>query len=182
MKYLLIFVSLFFLVSFSTIEAQNIGIGIEAQKYAAGHILGGRIDIGIGDYNNLNVRVGYNFARHEDFGVHQDETGGGWGGSLGFRHYTSPDKSALFLGVRTDLWFNTIDWIDFIGQVDEVSGTTDIVVLQPTIEIGYGFLLNDRILIAPSAAFGWEWNIKVDGADVGEGAILLGGVQVSYRF
>lgn len=180
MKHFLFF-SFLFLFGFTQTFAQNIGIGIEAQKYPAGHILGGRIDIGVGNFNTFNIRVGYNFARHEDFGVHQDETGGGWGGTLGYRHYTSPDKSNWFIGVRTDLWFNTIDWIDFIGQPDEVRGTTDIVVLQPVVEGGYGFLLNDRILIAPSVAFGWEWNIKIEGSDVGEGAILLGGIQVSYR-
>ncbi|MGB0932437.1 MAG: hypothetical protein ACPGVB_16765, partial [Chitinophagales bacterium] len=73
MKHFLFF-SFLFLFVFTQTFAQNIGIGIEAQKYPAGHILGGRIDIGVGEYNTFNIRVGYNFARHEDFGVHQDET------------------------------------------------------------------------------------------------------------
>lgn len=157
------------------------GIGFEAQKYPAGHIIGGRIDLHMGDFNTLNLRVGYNFARHQDFGVHQDEKGGGWGATLGYRHYTSPDRDKWFIGFRTDLWFNTIDWKDFIGMPEEVNGTTKITVLQPVVEGGYAFLLGDNIVVAPSLAFGWEWNIQIKGADVGEGAILLGGVHVGFR-
>jgi len=178
----IVFSLVVFLIGSVYLDAQNVSLGIEAQKYPAGHILGGRIDIGVGDQNDLNFRVGYNFARHQDFGVHEDETGGGWGGSLGFRHYFNPEKTKWFLGIRTDVWFNTIDWKDFIGMPNELRGTTDITVLQPVIEGGYGFLLNKNLFLAPSISFGYEWNARVEGEEVGEGAILLGGVQLSYRF
>ena len=130
-----------FLIGFSWVEAQNVGIGIEAQKYPVGHIWGGRVDITIGIHNTINFRVGYNFARHQDFGVHQDERGGGFGGSVGVRHYTGDEKSKWFIGLRTDLWFNTIDWKDNIGKPNEISGITKITVLQPTLEGGYGFFI-----------------------------------------
>ncbi len=93
------------------------------------------------------------------------------------RHYFGEYRSGWHLGVRTDVWFMDIDWTD-----PNDSGRTDIVVLQPTAQGGYTFLLGNDWVIDATASFGAEINVKETGDPVGQGAILLLGVGTEYRF
>jgi len=63
-----------------------------------------------------------------------------------------------------------------------IEGHTSITVIQPTVELGYLFILGKSLHMTPSIAFGWEWNAKTDGEPTGEGAILLLGISVGKRF
>jgi len=67
-----------------------------------------------------------------------------------------------------DLWFLDIDWKDD----PNLSGSTDVVVLQPTVEGGYAWWLGPGRLEL-LAAVGAEINVDEDGEDVGDGAIGL---------
>ena len=164
-------------------EKTPFDIGFEAQVYPAGFILGTHFEKGITMKDAIHIRFGYNFAYHRDLGVHEDERGGGPGFSLGYRRYFKAPMKGFFLGARNDIWFNTIDWKDNIDMPNELSGTTEITVIQPTAEAGYLFILkNGYWTIAPKIAFGYEINVNQKGADVGEGAILLIGSTFSYRF
>ena len=58
----------------------------------------------------------------------------------------------------------------------------DVTVLQPTIEAGYLYPLNNNFFITPTIAYGFEINIDTDGEDTGEGPILLLGLHVGRRF
>lgn len=159
-------------------------IGIELQAYPTGLLSGIHLEKGFGQREAINLRIGHNFIRHRDLGVHEDERGGGFGFTLGYRHYFSPTFSKFFAGIRSDLWFNKVNWKDNIGTLIEFSGTSNIVVLQPTLEGGYLFLLgqNEDWFLAPSLAFGFEINIANDGADVGQGPIILLGFSMGKRF
>lgn len=177
--------SLFFIFTCVQLSAQEINwqVGIELQAYPAGVIPGLRIEKALNERNALHLRVGYNIARHRDLGVHDNEEGGGVGFTLGYRHYFKADLRGLFLGIRNDVWFNTIDWQDDIDTPIETSGTTELIVLQPTVEGGYNFVFGDNgWAFAPTLGWGWEWNAKEDGAEVGEGAIILGGLNLVKRF
>jgi len=154
-------------------------IGVEIQQYPTGFLYGIKAEFGIKSHHAIDFRVGYNDLDHEDFGVQDSEIGGGFGGSVGYRYYFNPANKKLFLGARTDLWFNDIDWMNF---TDATEGETSIIVLQPTALVGYTFLLNDRFVISPTLALGAEINIKTDGEPVGEGGILLWGLNFLYRF
>jgi len=126
--------------------------------------------------------VGYNVVRHRGLGVHEDERGGGFGGTLGYRYYFKPERKGLLLGIRCDLWRNEVDWRDNIGLITEVNGTSNVTVLQPTAEIGFvRYLKNDLVLI-PTISLGAEINIQTDGAEIGQGAILLLGITLAKRF
>ena len=73
--------------------------------------------------------------------------------------------------------------IKLIGRDEpDLSGTTDIVVLQPTLIGGHVFLIKEKWVITPTLAFGYEINIVENGEPVGQGPILLWGVNVNYRF
>ena len=65
-----------------------------------------------------------------------------------------------------------------VGTPQETSGTTNIVVIQPTAMAGYLFLLNEKWVITPTLAFGFEVNVVEDGEEVGEGAIGLWGINL----
>lgn len=160
-------------------------VGIELQAYPAGFIPGLKFTRFFSPKDAVTIRIGYQFINHQDFGVQDNETGNGFGGTLGYRRYFSTKSKRLFAGVRCDLWQNKIDWIDYDGAGPGIlaAGTSNVTVLQPTAEIGYEFqLASERIYFAPAIGFGYEVNIKTEGAATGQGAIFLLGFTIGYRF
>lgn len=157
-------------------------IGLEFQVYPTGLLSGIHLEYEIGTHSGLQGRIGYNLVRHRDLGVQEDERGGGFGGTLGYRYYSKVDRKGLMLGVRCDLWWNELDWRNNIGLLNETNGTTRVTVLQPTAELGYVLLSKNELLILPTIALGAEINIKTEGAEVGQGAILLLGASLIKRF
>ena len=87
----------------------------------------------------------------------------------------------MFLGIRSDVWRNNIDWEDRETS-GLISGETTVTVLQPTGIVGYTFLFNEHLILAPTLAIGAEINVVTDGEPVGEGAIFLWGLNALYRF
>ena len=166
------------LLSFSLHGQNYFKYGLELQAYPTGIIAGITTDYELSNQFLGHVRAGYNLVRHRDLGVHDDERGGGFGGTLGLRYYLSQLYDEWFLELRSDLWFNKITWKDRIGQINQTTGKTDVTVLQPTLMGGYTFELGS-LFVCPTLAFGYEINIKTKGSDVGEGAILLLGVLVN---
>ena len=152
--------------------------GIEFQQYPTGILLGAKGEFGFKAHHGFDFRIGYNFVDHRDQGKHNNEEGGGFGFTLGYRYYFNPQNTNFFLGARSDLWFNKIDWQD----EPNLSGTTDIIVLQPTLIGGYVFLIHKKWVITPTLAFGYEINIVENGEPVGQGPTLLWGVNLNYRF
>ena len=152
-------------------------LGVEMQLYPTGFLLGARGEIGFSQ-QSIDFRIGYNFINHRDQGVQANEEGGGYGFTLGYRYYLNLPNDRFFIGVRSDFWFNEIIWQD----ENSGSGTTNIVVLQPTVNCGYVFLIKENWTITPTLAFGWEMNIFKRGEPVGQGAILLIGLNLSHRF
>ena len=113
--------------------------------------------------------------------MHELEEGGGFGFSPGYQYWFRSAHEGLFLGARVDFWFNSVDWKDNIGLANELSGTTEIMVIQPTLTGGYSIPIAQKLYLTPTLAFGAEINTRQEGADVGEGAILLAGLQLNYR-
>ncbi len=168
--------------------AQN-SIQLETQAYPAGVIPGVRYDFNIGNNSYLTSRIGYNFTDRQDFGKNDNEEGGGSGFGIGYvkAELIIPNLSTH---IRTDIWFMDIDWRDsqtICGTVppcfeQDVTGTTEIIVLQPTVGIEYSIPISKNQFLDPNLSFGYEINIKTKGKEVGEGAILLLGVNLGYRF
>ena len=182
----IILLTIFSFVFSENSNAQNKGIleiGPEVQVYPAGFMTLGRVDWKLSEQFTFNARVGYNFARRQDFGEHDNEEGGGPGIVLGARRYFKSKYQGLFVGGRVDLWRMEIDWRDEVLSGPARIGSTDITVLQPVAEVGYTFELADgKWTLSPTAAAGVEVNISTDGEDVGEGGIWLGSLNLSYRF
>ncbi len=168
------------LAAITALPAQT-DLAFEFQAYPTGLIPGLRLSKAMGARAEWHVRLGYNRIRHGDAGVHEDERGAGYGGTLGYNRYFGESRKGFFAGLRCDLWCNTIEWKDRIGQADEVGGTTRILVLQPTAEAGWCIPLAARHYLAPALALGFEKNVVTEGEPTGEGAILLLGVRLGFR-
>ncbi len=171
------------LLMFSTfltpVFGQGYDIGVEFQAYPTGYMPGVRLERNFGTRHALHLRVGANIFDHRDWGKHLRERGAGVGFTLGYKRYFSEGHEGLFLGLRNDIWWNQVDWGRDNGLPSE--GTTKITVVQPTVEGGYTFVKN-HFFWTPSLGFGFEINAITDGEPTGEGAILLAGLIVGYRF
>lgn len=157
-------------------------VSFEFQAYPTGLIPGIRLEKSLNNNSSAHLRLGYNWIRHRDLGQHDDERGDGYGFSIGYKRYLSEDKKGFSLCIKNDFWWNSIDWkdeSDTSGQVD--LGTSEITVIQPTLELGYT-ILTKSLIFTPSLAFGFEWNVRTVGEPTGEGAILLVGFQLGKRF
>jgi hypothetical protein len=143
-------------------------LNFEFQAYPTGLIPGLRYEHSLNENSSALIRLGYNWIRHRDLGVHDDERGDGFGFTLGYTHHISK----FDLSLKSDLWWNSINWKDNISMPNELTGNSKITVLQPTIEVAY--LVSDRF--RPTVALGYEWNVKTDGQETGQGAILLIGI------
>jgi len=159
-----------------------VDMGLEIQQYPTGFLLGVRMELSLAAHHSMEMRLGYNTLDHKDFGVHESEIGGGLGGTLGYRYYFKEKKEGFFLGGRMDFWWNSVDWMDNIGSGNEVWENTKVGVFQPTAIGGYLFLLADQVVITPTLAAGVEVNVITRGEPVGQGAILLWGLNLAYRF
>ena len=158
-------------------------VSFEFQAYPTGLIPGLRIEKGFADRHAVHLRLGYQYIRHRDLGVHGDERGNGYGFTLGYKYFFKENFQGLSLSLRNDIWFNSLDWEDYddSGLVTDM-GTTEITVVQPTVEAGYTLMLGEKWTFTPSLAFGFEVNVKTEGSEVGEGAILLLGFKIGPRF
>lgn len=162
---------------------------IETDAYPAGIIPGIRFDYDLGTNSYLTSRIGYNFTDRKDYGENDNEEGGGLGFGLGYLRSNFLTEN-LAVHVRTDLWFMDIDWQQkgliicdpFSCPNAVATGTTEITVLQPTIGIEYHLPLASKLFLSPSLSFGYEINIRTEGREVGEGAILFGGISFGYLF
>ena len=170
----------FFLYAYASFGQTDLSINI--QVYPTGIIPGIQVDHFISDNKVILLRLGYQFIDHRDLGVHDDETGDGYGFTVGFRKYKAQQNSKLFFSLKSDVWFNTIDWFDDLDSGERVTGTTDITVIQPTIEVCYQLLSDSGFFISPTLSFGAEWNVSTRGEPTGQGAIILVGVQLGKRF
>lgn len=157
-------------------------VSLEFQAYPTGLIPGVRFAYLFQEKNAVHTRLGYNWVRHGDAGVQEDERGDGFGFTIGYNRFFSENYRNWMLGVRNDLWFNTLDWKNNIGTPLEAAGTSEIIVLQPTLEGGYRLAWGDDWFFTPTVAFGTEINIKTTGAPVGEGLILLAGISIGKTF
>ena len=159
------------------LQAQN-SIGIEFQANPTGIIPGVSFTKATANKGEIVLRLAANIIDHKDFGVQDSEVGAGFGGGFGYRKTLPFSNDLFYLGLRTDLWRNTLDW-DTSNDLVSSSGTTKVWVLQPTTELGVKLQKEaSKWVFQPSLSFGREINIQTDGAEVGQGWIALLGFSV----
>jgi len=151
-------------------------LGAELQLYPAGVIVGVRYERPLGEQSVAYARLAANLTDRQDFGEHDDESGGGFGVGVGVRSWLDERGAGWYYGGRVDLWALAIDWDD---DNPARSGQSDIIVLQPAVEGGHSWRAGaGRFDLG--LALGAEVNVDTSGEDVGEGLILLLGL--TYQF
>lgn len=158
-----------------TSSEKSFEIGLEIQAYPTGIIPGIRLERYLTSNTSINFRLGYQLIDHRDLGKQDNEEGSGYGVSVAYRKFFKEDHKGLSLALRTDLWFNSIDW-----TTGTLEGVTDITVIQPTLMGEYAIQVSPSMVITPSLSFGWEWNASTDGEPTGEGAIILLGCTFGF--
>jgi hypothetical protein len=156
-------------------------LGLEVQVYPSGIITSGRFGFMLSDQWAMDAYLGWNFVTSRTRGEHDTEEGGGPGVGLGARWYYGLERTSWYLGGRVDVWFLDIDWEDSRLFVN-TSGSTDVTVLQPTVQAGYAWALSPELRVEVGVSLGSEFNIATSGESVGSGFIILGGVSANYRF
>lgn len=153
-------------------------VGLETQAYPAGLMFMAKANFNLNEKNQFTTKLGYNMARRQDFGEHDNEEGGGFGANLTVKHYLKENYLGWNYSLRASLWMMTINWRN---NSPVQSGSTYITVLQPTISGGYDFALNSKLKLGLFVAFGYEINILSSGQDVGQGGISLIGFSLSQK-
>jgi len=176
-----LFLTFTLLLSYSSLYSQSSSVvSLEALAYPTGVIAGVSLDKSLSIKEQIHIKLGINVFDHRDLGVQNDESGSGYGFTLGYRRFFNDNQTQWRWGIKSDLWFNKVDWLSVDDQGNDIVGQTDIVVLQPTAELSYVFG-SKNFFIAPIISLGFEWNIKTKGEPTGEGAILLAGLQVGMK-
>lgn len=153
-------------------------LGLEIQAYPAGMMFMGKADFNLSENNQFTAKAGYNMARRQDFGEHDNEEGGGLGLNIAFKHYFKENYLGWNYSLRASLWMMTIDWRN---DNPAQSGSTSITVFQPTISGGYDFALDPKLKLGLFVAFGYEINVISSGQEVGQGGISLAGFSLSHK-
>ena len=156
-------------------------VGLDIQVYPSGFIAAGNATFEVHDNWIAALYAGYNIAERQDFGEHDDESGGGPGFGGMVRYFFETIDAGWFSGARFDVWFLEIDWEDNRNGKRE-AGSSDITVLQPTMQVGYAWLIKEYLSLETHASLGAEVNVSTDGEEVGEGAIILLGMTLHKKF
>jgi hypothetical protein len=163
------------------IKIPRINLGAEIQAYAAGASLGARADLYLGKHVNWNFRLSYHFLnRQRESDINIEEKGGGFGAALGYRYFLDK-REGIFFGGRADFRKMNIDWVAESPFSILTYGTTEVSILQPTVEVGYQFKINKHWTIAPAISSGFNLNLITNGERVTGGFIAHIGVNAAFK-
>jgi len=168
----------------ATAKNNPTAFGLSAQVYPAGIIATINMDKFMSEKSSMMFRVGVNLIERQDFSeVNDHEDGFGIGASIGYRKHFPLKKGQILAAFNTDVWNEWIDWENNISPIDETSGTTYTLVLQPWLETGYFTGVNKSSLqYGLTAGFGCEINVITDGREVAQGWILSLLLHFQYIF
>lgn len=176
------FVFLFSILT-KTVSSQDFGyktidVGGEYQWQPDGLLLNLQLAFNAKTHSSFVLRAGYNKTTAASI-THNSEEGKGWGGSIGYRYYFSVMPKRFFIGIKADVWKETVHWSIPVTESD-----TKFLIYQPGAEIGYTFLINDLFFITPhfTAAYQIKANNKGEAVAYGEGFVPLAGIGAGWRF
>ncbi|HEY6064080.1 MAG TPA: hypothetical protein VIV35_10755 [Chitinophagaceae bacterium] len=166
--------------------AQDMGfrttdIGGEYQWYPRGSIYNLHIAFNAKLNHSLQLRLGYNHVPVYHVDGH-NESGKGWGGGLGYRYYFKPFPYKFFIGARADVWLMKVN-VDYGAAAGPYVVVDKPLILQPALEAGYTFVINDIVYITPYASAGLQTDFGKMGATVkyGNGFVPTAGISAGFR-
>lgn len=122
---------------------------------------------------------GYKKLNRQSTADHSVEDGNGWGGFLGYRYHFSIMPKRFFIGVRAGIQSMNINWV-----TTEAEGKSELLLLQPGLETGYTFLINDLFFITPHiiASLQKKLNAKGEAVSCGTDFLPMAGISLGWRF
>ena len=157
----------------------KVNLGVSIQAYPAGIIPTVNLELFTSEKSSFLFRLGYNIVDRQDFSEFNDtETGGGFGGSVGYRRHFPLNKGKIIAGFNTDIWNLDIDWTEEFSDFS-LSGTTNTLVVQPWLEAGYIYPFK-KSEIGITAGFGREINVITNGEEVEQG--FIASILLQYSF
>lgn len=146
-------------------------LGVELQVYPAGIIPMLIAEIGINTKSSLFLRAGLNIIDRKDYSqLNEHEEGMGFGGTIGYKRKYFLKKGNIQAGLNLDLWNTHIDWQNNLGKLNETTGQTYTLVLQPWVDVIYNYSIRGgRWQIFGGPGFGREINIVTEGKEVAQG-------------
>ncbi len=177
--------SLFILLLFSlTIRSQDLGYrtldaGAGYLYSEEGPVFNLRFALNARERHSFVFGVGYKKLNRQSTAQHSVEEGNGWGGFLGYRYHFSVMPKRFFIGVRAEVQSMKIDWVTTEGE-----GTSRLLVLQPGLETGYTFLINDLFFITPHIIASLQKKLSAKGEPVsfGKDFLPMAGISFGWRF
>ena len=130
-------------------------------------------------HSSFIFRGGYSNAGLQKTATHNGEEGSGFSGSIGYRYFIGVIPKRFYIGARFNLSMMKIHWSTSLTESD-----SKLTILQPALETGYTFLINEVFFITPYIAAGPQVILKKEGAavDYGEGFQPLAGINMGFRF
>ena len=175
-----------FVLLFYSLTAQSQELGYRTLDAGAGYLYSNEGPV-------FNLHFALNAKEHHSFvfggsyrklnrqssALHAGEEGTGWGGFIGYRYYLSVMPKRFFIGARAGLLSMNINWVTTEGE-----GTSKLLVLQPGLETGYTFLINDLFFITPHIIAGLQKKLSVKGEAVsfGNDFLPMAGISLGWRF
>jgi hypothetical protein len=148
------------IILFTSLHAQDMGfrttdIGGEYQWNPRGSVYNLHLAFNSKLNHSFQLRIGYN---NYDYLM---EKGHAWGGGIGYRYYFNPFPHKFFIGARADVWKMKVSWS---RDYPPYGGSTTVTALQPAMEGGYTFVINDQLYITPYAAAGPQLTLQSKGS------------------
>lgn len=145
------------------------------------------------DFNTYSLHLAFNAEEYHSFilkgnyarsgsrktSTHTSESGSGWGGYLGYRYHFSVIPKRAFLGLGAGIQSMKVNW-----STPLLEGSTNLLLLQPTLEAGYTLVINDYMYITPSVSGILLTKLSSKGADVdfGSGFVPAASISMGWRF
>ena len=130
-------------------------------------------------HHSLVLGLGIKTAYRPISGTHDNEKGRGWGGSLGYRYYFSALPKGIYIGARADVWN-----MKMYRTANLTTESTKVLILQPNLEAGHTFLVNDLFFFTVFISAGQQITISSPGDkfNYGNGFVPSAGISVGWRF
>ena len=177
--------SLFVILCFSlTVHSQDLGYrtldaGAGYLYSEEGPVFNLQFALNAKEHHSFVFGGSYKKLNRQSTALHTREAGKGWGGFLGYRYYFSIMPKRFFIGARAGIQSMNVNWV-----TTEAEGTSQLLVVQPGLETGYTFLINDMFFITPHILASLQKKLSVKGENVsfGEDFLPMAGIHFGWRF
>jgi hypothetical protein len=173
----------FFCLSF-TVRAQDLGYntkdaGVEYQWVKDCPGINLQLAFNAKIHHSIITSLGYKDVWRPIPNTHNNEKGKGFGGSLGYRYYFGVIPKGIYLGARAHIWS-----LSMYRSADNTAANTNLIIGQPSAELGYTAVINDIGFITLYYSAGKQFQLSAadNSYGYGKGSVSAFGISGGVRF